>query len=157
MIKRIGSIKVVHFEAWHLDWISFTVIAQSSLDTYVQNQSAHGKILEELGSSYTALCEGRVVASGGIIHGFKGTGDLWLFLGKNTFDQKRIALRFFKFFLDEIQSKHELHRIQAVVKSDFEEGHRFAQFFGFENEGVMRQYGPDRENFHRYAKCWNGK
>ena len=157
MIKTIGGIKIVKFEAWHLEWIDYTVMARSSIENYVPDREEHGKVLETLGTSYTGLRKGQVIACGGIIAGFKGVGDLWLYLGKETFAQKRVALRVFKYFLEQIHSDYDLHRLQAVVKSDFVEGHRFAKFFGFESEGEMKQYSPDKENFYRYAKCWNGK
>ena len=59
--------------------------------------------------------------------------------------------------MDKAQQEHNLHRLQAVVKTDFKDGHRFAKFYGFVNEGIMRNYGPGKESFNRYAKCWLGQ
>jgi hypothetical protein len=44
------------------------------------------------------------------------------------------------------------HRIAMDVRDDFAAGHRFARMLGFEAEGLMRAYGPNREDHMLYAR-----
>lgn len=44
------------------------------------------------------------------------------------------------------------HRMALDVRQDFEAGHRFARLLGFQAEGVMRAYGPNREDHMLYAR-----
>lgn len=48
------------------------------------------------------------------------------------------------------------HRIAMDVREDFEAGHRFARLLGFKAEGLMRAYGPNRENHMLYARIAGG-
>ncbi|ODU28989.1 hypothetical protein [Sphingopyxis sp. SCN 67-31] len=48
------------------------------------------------------------------------------------------------------------HRIAMDVREDFDAGHRFAKLLGFEAEGLMRAYGPNRENHMLYARIAAG-
>lgn len=43
------------------------------------------------------------------------------------------------------------NRIQTPVREGFEQGKRLMKSMGFEEEGLMRKYGPDQRNYHRYA------
>lgn len=47
-----------------------------------------------------------------------------------------------------------VHRVECEVAHGFLAGHRWVRLLGFEHEGLMRAYGPDRRDFHRYAKVF---
>ena len=47
--------------------------------------------------------------------------------------------------------EHELWRVQAVCKVGWSEALRFARMMGFEEEGTMRAYGPDQDDYLRVA------
>jgi len=51
-----------------------------------------------------------------------------------------------------IQETHELSRIQASVCASDVRANRYAQWLGFEKEGIMRKYGPDGTDYIRYAR-----
>lgn len=43
------------------------------------------------------------------------------------------------------------HRIEMIVDTMFVQGHRWARMLGFEWEGTMRQWSPDRRDMDLYA------
>ena len=57
-----------------------------------------------------------------------------------------------KSIFNELVIEHGLHRIQAAVRADWPEAQRFAEFMGFENEGLMRKFGQDKTDYIRYAR-----
>ena len=78
--------------------------------------------------------------------------DLWMYIGKDAFADKRTILKIINIYLEALIEKYDIHRLQAMVKSDYVAGLRFAKFFGFESEGEAKQYGPNKENFTRVAR-----
>jgi len=60
--------------------------------------------------------------------------------------------RNFKEKFDILVKTSKVKRIQTNVKADFKLGHRFAEWLGFEKEGLMKYYGPDGSNYIRYAR-----
>jgi len=146
------KVKIVPFETDHLGFMNFTSFAFQDF-IHTRDHSINSLLtLEKLGKSYTALCQGQILGCAGIIPCWKGTADLWMFLGEEAFVKKKFILSIIGSLLNSFIEEYKLHRVQAIVKSDFCQGHRFARFFGFLPEGEMIAYGPNKENFVRYAK-----
>ena len=51
-----------------------------------------------------------------------------------------------------IMADNELWRIQASVSVNDEKALRFASWLGFEDEGLMKKYGPDGSDHRRVAR-----
>ena len=62
------------------------------------------------------------------------------------------VVRKFREMFDLILVANNYHRIQAMVRSDFVAGLRFAKWMGFEPEGIMRQFDTDKNDYVRLAK-----
>lgn len=144
--------KVVSFEGWHLEWIDFNSDAFQFTMQLPMALIDHGKVLASVGTSYSGLRGGKIVACAGVIPLWNGVADLWMYLGKDTFRKKKQACEIIGYFMEKCIEEYDLHRLQATVKSDYREGRRFAKFFGFKEEGEMIGYGPDKQNFIRVAK-----
>ena len=145
---------MVPFEAWHLKWVDFNSVALGNVSNSKYTIEEQALALEVQGDAFTALRKGKVVACVGIIPLWTGVCELWMYLGKETFSEKRKALRIMKEFLDNLTTGHKMHRLQSVVLEDFKEGRRFAKFFGFKEEGTMKNFGPEKETYIRVAKCF---
>jgi len=145
---------VVPFESWHLKWVELNPIAASSIIQSPYTFEEQAQALAQISEGYTGLREGKVVACAGVNLLWTGVFDLWMYLGIETFSEKRKALRIFSEFLDELAIRRKMHRLQAVVQSNYKEGRRMAKFFGFKEEGEMPNFGPEKETFIRVAKCF---
>ena len=140
------------FEAWHLEWINFNEDAERSIGVLLKEQPHHARVLASSSEAFTGLYKGKVIGCAGLIPWWPGMCELWMYLGKDAFDNRRDALKALAWFMEHVIETMGLFRIQATVKTDYVQGHRFAKFFGFVNEGEMKQYGPNKESFTRYAK-----
>ena len=80
--------------------------------------------------------------------------EVWLYLNPDAFKRKKVALRLMRHILNDIIQREKYHRLQAVVFKGYKEGMRFAEFFGFENEGLMKCYGFDGSDQYRYARIF---
>jgi hypothetical protein len=143
---------VVPFESWHLEWIDLNQDAFQSVMRLPSSVREHATALATLGNAYTALSNGRVLGCVGILPLWMGVMDLWMYIGKDAFADKRTILKIINIYLEALIEKYDIHRLQAMVKSDYVAGLRFAKFFGFESEGEAKQYGPNKENFTRVAR-----
>ena len=104
------------------------------------------------GQAFTAIDEeGRLVCSAGIFDIWKGVGEAWLVGSKILNDRgiflTRIISRRFKVIIKTQKYK----RIQCVVHNKWKSSQKFVELLGFENEGLMRKYGPDGFDYLRYA------
>jgi len=153
-MRRYGNAVVVPFEKWHMNWVDFNSVALVNVSHSKYTIEEQALALEIQSDAFTALRDGKVVACVGVTSLWTGVYELWMYLGKETFSEKRKALRILKEFLDELIVKHKMHRLQSVVLADFKEGRRFAKFFGFKEEGTMKNFGPEKETYIRVAKCF---
>ena len=104
------------------------------------------------GPAWTLCLEGRPVACGGVVLLWRGVGEAWSLsaAGLGPFAlrlHRTVAAR-----LAEAEAGHGLHRIQASVRSDNNEGRRWLARLNFREEGVMRGYGPMGHDFVRVAR-----
>jgi hypothetical protein len=150
--QKFGNIVVVPFESWHLEWVDLNNDAFQSVMRLPSSVREHATALATLGNAYTGLSNGRVLGCVGVLPLWTGVMDLWMYIGKDAFKEKKQVLEILNIYMGELIKKYKIHRLQAMVKSDYVAGLRFAKFFGFESEGEAKQYGPNKENFTRVAK-----
>tara|TARA_A100001388_G_scaffold264327_1_gene235487 strand:- start:381 stop:833 length:453 start_codon:yes stop_codon:yes gene_type:complete len=104
--------------------------------------------------SYTLLCNGEPVCSGGIIPLWNGNAQGWVISSKRIFKNRIRASRLIKKRTDILCAANKIWRLQTSVKANFTTGMRFAEFLGFKNEGLMRGYGPDKSDYYLMAKVY---
>lgn len=151
MLKNTNApIRIVRFEAWHLDWLDFNNINGLGLAQKVSEKEA--KLIEQGSISWSGFKNGKILGCGGFTPLWPGVTEIWLYLNPESFKKKKTALRLMRHILNDIIQREKYHRIQAVVLKGYDAGIRFAEFFGFENEGLMRSYTTDKEDFYRYAR-----
>lgn len=102
------------------------------------------------GPAFIGKDDGFVIAAAGVINLWPGVGEGWAVVLPRG-NRRAVARRFREMF-DLILIANNYHRIQASIQADFTAGIRFAEWLGFENEGVMRQFDSDRTDFVRMAR-----
>ena len=145
--------RLVKFEAWHLKWLDFDSVNGFGLASVISDEGA--KSIEKHAFSWTGLQDGKIVGCGGFTPLWPGVAEIWMILSPKAFKRKKLALKLMKRVLNDIIQRKGYHRIQATVLKGYKEGIRFAEFFGFENEGLMKQYTKDKEDFYRYARIFD--
>lgn len=97
--------------------------------------------------SYTAVEDGYIYGCGGVIEMWEGRALLWSLLSENAGAKMMNIHRVTKDFIRGLL----YHRIEMTVDSNFRNGKRWAEMLGFQYEGTMRGYTPDRRDCDLYA------
>ena len=106
------------------------------------------------GLAYTLLDNNVPVCSGGIIPTWLGNAQGWVISSKRIFRNKIKAARLIKERTDLLCANNKIWRLQTAVKADFKIGIRFAEFLGFNKEGLMVGYGPDKTDYYLMARIY---
>lgn len=114
----------------------------------------YGQQLFRPGLTYSAIGEdGHILGSGGISPLHNGVGDAWALFSvemqpgaARTWVHIDQAVRR---FLHSHLGK-DFRRIQTVVRSDFEHGHKWAKRLGFGEPQLLDGWGPEGADYHLY-------
>ena len=106
------------------------------------------------GLAYTLLDDNVPICSGGIIPTWLGNAQGWVISSKRIFRNKVKASRLIKERTDLLCANNKIWRLQTAVKADFKIGIRFAEFLGFNKEGLMVGYGPDKTDYYLMARIY---
>jgi len=107
------------------------------------------------GQAFSLLTNGHLIASGGIYPIWSGFGEAWFLSSGMVANHKRPVIVQLKNHMVELSKEHGYHRIQATARKDWKIAQRFLEFLGFEREGLMRNYGPDKSDHYMYARIIN--
>jgi len=102
--------------------------------------------------AFTLEDEGTVLAVGGVHVMWFGAGEAWVLVSPDCLDVPSSFARYAKRQFDSILQETELRRVQASIHVDDQRAYRFAQWLGFEDEGIMRKYGADGGDYYRMAR-----
>ena len=106
------------------------------------------------GLAFTLLDNNVPICSGGIIPTWMGNAQGWVISSKRIFRNKVKASRLIKERTDLLCANNKIWRLQTAVKADFKIGIRFAEFLGFNKEGLMVGYGPDKTDYYLMARIY---
>ena len=105
--------------------------------------------------SFTVLDHGHLVACVGITEMWAGVGEAWFVGSARIHEKSKAFIRLTRSgIFEETIKKHGLWRVQAACRANWPEALRFAKFMGFEEEGLMKKYGQQGEDFIRVAKLY---
>ena len=106
------------------------------------------------GLAFTLLDDNVPICSGGIVPTWLGNAQGWVISSKRIFRNKVKASRLIKERTDLLCANNKIWRLQTAVKADFKIGIRFAEFLGFNKEGLMVGYGPDKTDYYLMARIF---
>ena len=147
------NFKVVPYETQHGDEMIEFGLNDTLMDgdaTFKENRIDFAGA----GLAYTLLDDNVPICSGGIIPTWLGNAQGWVLSSKRIFRNKIKAARLIKERTDLLCANNKIWRLQTAVKADFKIGIRFAEFLGFNNEGLMVGYGPDKTDYYLMARIY---
>ena len=103
-------------------------------------------IMSSYGYTYAAVDGPLVVAIGGVMNGGQGTGQLWIIGTTDIPKYAKAFTRLVRDMKDPTMKALGIHRLQAEVLTDEPSWIRWAQLFGMEKEGILRQYTLDKRD-----------
>lgn len=143
------STYLAEFDIQDFDWLELTPDSwakrsdRAMIERYAQAGPAITLWAEE---GFPITCAG--VACGA----WKGFGECWLVPSIHV---KRYAKSVYKTaveFIADTTEKLGLYRVQAVIMADNPVHVRWIERLGFEREGLMRKFGPNKEDKYLYAR-----
>lgn len=138
--------RLVPFAAWHIAELK---AALGSSRIAPDLSSDKWRDIEDDSRACTLLYRCQPIACGGLITHWPGRAIGWLIIAPLP----RMALwGKITRIVRQTLAGAPYHRIEATVRSDFAAGHRWIREFGFEPEGLMRKYGPDKADHWLYAR-----
>lgn len=96
-----------------------------------------------LGLAVTALVHGKPVAMFGCIMLWTGVAEMWSIISDDARRYPKQLTIVAKGFSDIVAKSLSLHRLQLTVRFDEPRALRWAEYLGFEIEGLMHKYSPD--------------
>ena len=93
---------------------------------------------------------GEIIVCGGFIAGgWPGIADVWLIPSVSIGEYPLAVVKGVKGFLDATIERHNLYRVQATI---MEPEVKWIEMLGFEREGKLRKFGPNKEDKYIYAR-----
>ena len=101
---------------------------------------------------YAIMGNKEVIAVGGIHEMWDGVGEGWVVLSKHAPSWRLSLARYARTLFNSILETTDLHRVQASIHVGNPGAIKFAEWMGFENEGIMLKFGPDGSDYYRMAR-----
>ena len=145
-LMEIVPFDIVFFDAMDLrSWDQMGIDCQENVRERIANYAANGP-------AYTVLIDNEVMACGGVYIHWQGVGEAWV-LTSPLVEKHMVSFhKAVKTKLQEIARDHNLHRIQCVVNQIYRRSQKWVERLGFEREGLLKYYGPDRTSYYMYAR-----
>ena len=110
------------------------------------------KTWKEGGPAETIFIDDEPVCSAGIVLIGWQRGEAWSLLSTLFYKHVRACYRIIKKRFDEMIKENNLVRVQTLISPDFTESARLAEHLGFDQEGLLRKYGPNHEDLMIYGR-----
>lgn len=101
---------------------------------------------------YTLEDSEGILAVGGVHLMWFGVGEAWLLVSPRALERPVALARYSKRLMRVIMDKENIRRVQASVHVDDARAFAFAEWLGFDHEGIMRKYGIEGDDYFRMAR-----
>ncbi len=142
---------IIPFETKHAEYILTQQLNAKELYLRPEHRQ-YALYLQQSGMSFTALINNKPIAAGGIYLLWDNVAEGWVMATNDVWQHSIIMARHFRKKTDVLIETSKIKRLQTTVKANFKLGQRFAEWLGFEKEGLMKYYGPDGSDYYRYAR-----
>ncbi|MFH1230993.1 MAG: GNAT family protein [Planctomycetota bacterium] len=144
-------INIIPFKPEHMADIEKKDINSGVLE-FIGDIDSRAVIYANSGPAITMLKRNTLLAIGGVLQFWTGVGEAWMMVSPEGRKSGLALYRVMERFLNMGFEKYGFHRIQASVVNGYTEAHKVVLRLGFIPEGMMVQYGPNKENYVRYVR-----
>lgn len=138
------------FSPDHLEYLDnmddyINVMGYEGFQAQITSQAARGPVI-------TAFLYGKPVAVFGCGMLWSGVAEVWSLLSDQSKRYPIAMIRAANAFLDICWVTFNLHRLQISVKTSDDIAIRFAKALKFQEEGIMKKYSPDQQDFTLFGR-----
>jgi hypothetical protein len=102
--------------------------------------------------AYTLVVNDEIILCGGVMLLDWQVGDAWTLFADNFKRYPIACFKACKYVIDTIAKDHNLRRVQAIVLPGLNGGRNFVERLGFQEEGLLRSFGPNGEDHLMFSK-----
>lgn len=150
---KVDGITVMPFHPSHMDRVVKTQREMEVFDA-MPDFRQRLEVLRQNKTAWTFFYKYEPSIIMGIEHKWDTNAEIWMVTGNFAGKHGAILSRGAKRLIDQIGSRLDLLRLQAVVNVDHEKAVRWAEFLGFEREGLMSKYGPEGADYYMYSRTY---
>lgn len=153
----LDNLKIIPFEPWHLSVMDFReeqndADALRGDDLLCFEYGGRLKAQAADGCAYTAVYNGFPIACAGIALGMPHVGEAWSFFDKEFVEAPgKVKYHIYSVIRQHVHSNKAVHRVQANCQVSFTTAQAWLEKLGLKQEGIMRGYGEDGEDFYLYG------
>ena len=107
---------------------------------------------KEIGHAYYFCHQGKPICMFGVVPLWPGVGETWLITDVSMSDHARPFHYTARIMLARFMSELQLVRLQISVHAQNVRGYKWAQSVKFNDEGLMKNFGPDGNDFYMMAR-----
>lgn len=138
-------VSLVNFEPYHIDLIDLKE-GQNFVSSNKELVAAQAKN----NLAMTMVIDGRIIGCGGVVRMWDGVGEVWLVVGDCLPDYQIMVCKTAKNFIKLIDPIY--HRLQMAVNINNPEAAKFAEYLGFINPYLMREYDSLKQDYFLYER-----
>jgi hypothetical protein len=97
---------------------------------------------------------GELLGIAGSYKQWAGSAQLWAIFDDRVDQHPKTLFKTCQLLITYAVQKQELHRVSLTVRSSYTKGNRFAESLGFDFEGKMYGFLPDRDDANLYARLF---
>jgi len=148
------KITIVPFRWYHIKAIDIREAERRNIEQ-IPDYMDKLKQQEAIGLGQTAVMEGEgPVCSWGYIPQWPGVYECWFLSGYRIESYPITIIRQSRYQIDIDAISLQAHRLQMSVDASDVIALRYAKSLGFDSEGIMKAYGPDKRDYVRLARIF---
>jgi len=118
------------------------------------NIEGNAKNLEQDDLAFTGLVGKKPIFAAGMKMVWGQVAEGWVIATQDVWDYPLSVAKAIRKDFARVAKENNIVRVQTAIRKDFEQGQRFAEWLGLENEGLMRKFGFDGTDQYRYARIF---
>jgi len=154
LIDHLPVVSGVHYTMFHPAHLEMINAHELTSKSPAQLQEWKNIIQAQAmaGTAITAYLHGRPVACFGFLPLWTGVAEMWLLIEERGRKYGKSLTRAAMTVRDFAVLSNNLHRLQITVRCGDIRAVKWAQAIGFDQEAVLRKYGPDKSDFYIFAR-----
>ena len=148
--------KIVPFHYTHLKFMEFREAEKKLFDSF-HDYAERIKTFPMHGLSFSGMVGKKIVCCFGLLPIWEGVYEAWLIpclqIGEHKFKFHKSSLRFFNY----AAKKLNIHRLKINVNRYNYLAYKWAMSCYFQNEGLLKGYGPDKSDYFMMSRLFGIK
>jgi len=146
--------QIVPFQPRHLDAIEIKGFELDYVEA-IPNYREYVIFNAQLDNSFTGIVRGKVILIFGVRSIWPGVAELWMLPGAGIEKHTIAVVRGARAVLDNVIEHLDIMRLQLTVHCQNDTAYKFAKALYFEEEALLKHYGPEQADYYLMARFSN--